>query len=102
MIRMNKLWDEVEALEQTASLLVECADKHCWALRVVLDELIESVGPSWLAHCIATTKNKAAAAALGRYLRARWPAYAQSVEQLMASTRWTRESNNMTKDFGED
>ncbi|OGF54463.1 MAG: hypothetical protein A2Z21_00700 [Candidatus Fraserbacteria bacterium RBG_16_55_9] len=101
---MKTRWDEEEALGQSAELLAECGErgKHCWALHVVMDEVIESVGPSWLAHFMATTKNKAAAAELGGYLKSHWPAYAELVEQLLESTNWTRESNGLEKDFGDD
>lgn len=81
--------------------MVECANRDCWALRVVLDEVIESLGPWWLAHFIATTQNKAAAAALENYLKIHWPAYAESVEQLIAAASWTKETN-LAREFGED
>lgn len=101
---MKARWDEEEALGQSAELLVECGEraKHCWALHVVVDEVIESVGPSWLAHFIATTKNQAAAGELKSYLRAHWPAYAELVDQLLEGTNWDRETNGFEKDFGDD
>lgn len=97
---MNTPWDEEEALGQTANLLVECSGRDCWALRVVLDEVIGSLGPWWLAHFIATTQNKSAAAALEGYLQTHWPAYAESVEQLIAAASWTKETN-LAREFGE-
>ncbi len=102
---MKRRWDdEEEALGQTAGLLAECGEKgkNCWALYVVMDEVIETVGPSWLAHFIATTKNKVAAVELQSYLQAHWPAYAELVEQLLAGTNWTRETDGLEKDFGDD
>jgi len=101
---MKTRWDEEEALGQTAGLLAECGErgKNCWALHVVMDEVIESVGPSWLAHFITTTNNQAAASELQRYLKAHWPAYAELVEQLLEGTQWTKETNGFEKDFGED
>jgi len=101
-MRAKTPWDEQEALGQSANLLAECSNKGCWALRLVLDEIIEGVGPSWVAHFIATAKNKAAAGALESYLRTHWPAYAQSVKQLIASTNWTKENEEIEKEFGGD
>ena len=101
---MKPRWDEEEALGQTTCLLAECGirGKDCWALQVVLDEVIESVGPWWLAHFITTTPNRPAAAALESYLRARWPTHADSVEELIAAANWTKEGNSMAKEFGDD
>lgn len=102
MRRLTGAWDEEEALGQTANLLAECGKRGCWALRVVLDEVIEGLGPWWLAHFIATTPNKTAVAALEGYLKAQWPAYAEAVEQLIAAANWTKEANGLPKEFGED
>ncbi len=101
---MKKHWDEEEAIGQTASLLAECGERgpQCWALQVVLDEVIEKVGPSWLAHFIATTDNESAAVALEGYLKTHWPAYAKLVEQLGAGVNWTKETDGLIKEFGED
>jgi IS1 family transposase len=100
---MKTRWDEEEALGQTACLLVECGErgKRCWALHAVLDEIIERIGPSWIAHFLVTTKNKAAAVELQSYLTEHWPAYSELIEQLIAGASWTRGTNGFEKDFGE-
>jgi hypothetical protein len=36
------------------------------------------------------------------YLATYWPAYAESVEQLIAASNWTKDANSMAKEFGED
>jgi hypothetical protein len=101
---MNPRWDEEEALGESVDLLVECGERgrSCWALRAVLDEVIARVGPWWLANFIATTPNKPAASAMEEYLATYWPAYAESVEQLIAASNWTKDANSMAKEFGED
>jgi hypothetical protein len=101
-MRVKTPWDEQEALGQTANLLADCSNKGCWALRVVLDEIIESVGPSWVAHFLATAKNKPAAEALASYITTHWPAYAQTVQQMIASTNWSKETDSIAKEFGDD
>lgn len=101
---MSVRWDEEEALDQTACLLAECGErgKSCWALQVVLDEVIQSVGPWWLAHFIATTPNRPAADALEEYLKAKWPAHAERVAQMIEATNWTEETNHLARELGED
>lgn len=99
-----KRWDLDEALGKSTDLLIECGERGmtCWALQAVLDEIIHSGGPWWLAHFLQTTPNETAAQALRGYLQAYWPAYWESVNGLMAATRWTRESEDVPRDFGED
>lgn len=101
---MQRHWDEEEALGQSAALLAECGPRGqtCWALQVVLDEVIQSVGPWWLAHFLETTTNEAAASALQDYLKDRWPTYAELVDRLIETTHWTRETEELARDLGED
>lgn len=97
-------WDEQEALGKSAQLLAECGERssQCWALQAVLDAVIEGVGPWWLAHFLATTPNREAAEALEGYLEERWPAYAETIEQLMVATDWSGETSELERDFGGD
>jgi hypothetical protein len=101
---MEKRWDEQEALEQSARQLAECGEKgsECWVLRMVLDEVIESVGPWWLAHFISTTQNEEAASALKGYLVSRWPAHAEMVDNLIKAASWTKEERELARELGED
>ncbi len=101
-MRVKTPWDEQEALGQSANLLAECSQKGCWALSVVLDEIVESVGPNWIAHFIATNQNPQASGALKDYLKMHWPTYAQSVDQLITSTNWNKETDKIPQEFGED
>lgn len=97
-------WDEQEALDKSAQLLAECGQggSPCWALRAVLDAVIEGMGPWWLAHFLATTPNREAAEALEGYLEERWPAYAETIEQLTAAADWSGETSELERDFGGD
>jgi hypothetical protein len=101
---MTRRWSEEEVLDQTACVMAECSERatRCVALQIVLDELIESVGPWKLAHFIATTPNKAAATALERYLGTHWPNYSYTVEQMLAATHWTKETHELEREFGGD
>ncbi len=103
---VNVRWseNEQEMLGKSADLLAECGERglECWALQAVLDELITKVGPWWLAHFIATTPNKAAAAALEGYLQKHWPAHAEATRQLITAADWSREASELERDFGGD
>ncbi len=100
----TRSWDDEEVLDQTACLVTECGERasRCWALQMALDELIGHVGPWKVAHFIATTPNKAAATALERYLEIHWPNYAYTVEQMLAATNWTKEADELEREFGGD
>ena len=100
----TRRWSEEEILDQTACVMVECGTRadRCAVLEIVLDELIESMGPWKLAHFIATTPNKTAAVALGRYLEAHWPDYAHSVEEMIEAASWKKGEEELEREFGGD
>lgn len=101
---MTRRWSEEEVLDQTACVMAECSERatRCVALQIVLDELIESVGPWKLAHFIATTPNKAAATALERYLGTHWPDCARSVEGMIEAASWQKGEEEIEREFGGD
>jgi hypothetical protein len=84
--------------------MTECGERatRCAVLQVVLDELIESVGPWKLAHFIATAPNKAAATALEHYLEIHWPDCAHSVERMLEAATWKKGEEELEREFGED
>lgn len=97
-------WNEEEVLDQTACMMIECGERasRCLVLQIVLDELIESVGPWKLAHFIATAPNKAAATALEHYLEIHWPDYAHSVERMIEAVTWKKGEEELEREFGDD
>ncbi len=101
---VTRRWSEEEILDQAACVMAECGARatRCFVLQVVLDELIESVGPWKLAHFIATSKNQAAATALGKYLEQNWPDYAHSVEEMIEAASWKKGEEELEREFGED
>jgi hypothetical protein len=84
--------------------MAECGERasRCIVLQIVLDELIESVGPWKLAHFIATASNKTAATALERYLEIHWPDYARSVESMIEAATWRKGDEELEREFGDD
>jgi GAF domain-containing protein len=101
---MTRRWSEEEILEQTTCVMAECGERatRCAVLQLVLDELIESMGPWKLAHFIATTKNQAAAAALEKYVEMHWPDYARKVTELLEATAWQKGEEELEREFGGD
>ncbi|GBC75878.1 hypothetical protein HRbin07_00070 [bacterium HR07] len=101
---LTRRWSEEEILDQTACVMAECGEQatRCFVLQVVLDELIESVGPWKLAHFLATTKNQAAATTLERYLEKNWPDYAHKVAELLEAAAWQKGEEELEREFGGD
>jgi GAF domain-containing protein len=101
---MTRRWSEEEILEQATCVMAECGERatRCAVLQLVLDELIESVGPWKLAHFIATTKNQAAAAALEKYVEMHWPDCAHKVAELLEATAWQKGEEELEREFGGD
>ncbi len=100
----TRRWSEEEILDQAACVMTECGERatRCVMLQIVLDELIERVGPWKLAHFIATSKNQAAAAALGRYLEQNWPDYAHKVTEMLEAATWQKGEEELEREFGGD
>ncbi len=100
----TRRWSEEEILDQAACVMTECGERatQCFVLQIVLDELIESVGPWKLAHFIATSKNQAAATALGKYLERYWPDYAHKVMEMLEATSWQKGEEELEREFGDD
>lgn len=101
---MTRKWSEEEILDQAACLMTECGERatRCIMLQIVLDELIESVGPWKLAHFIATSKNQTAAAALEKYLEQNWPDYAHKVTEMLEAATWRKGEEELEREFGGD
>jgi len=101
---VTRRWSEEEILDQATCMMTECGERatRCAVLQLVLDELIESVGPWKLAHFIATTKNQAAAAALEKYVELHWPDYAHKVTELLEATAWQKGEEELEREFGGD
>jgi hypothetical protein len=100
----TRRWSEEEILDQAACVMTECGERatRCVMLQIVLDELIESVGPWKLAHFMATSKNQAAATALGKYLERYWPDYAHKVTEMLAAASWRKGEEELEREFGGD
>ncbi len=101
---VTRRWSEEEILDQATCVMTECGERatRYAVLQVVLDELIESVGPWKLAHFIATTENQAAAAALEKYVEMHWPDYAHKVKELLEATAWQKGEEELEREFGGD
>lgn len=100
----TRRWSEEEILDQAACVMTECGERatRCVMLQIVLDELIERVGPWKLAHFIATSRNQAAAMALGRYLEQNWPDYAHKVTEMLEAATWQKGEEELEREFGGD
>lgn len=101
---LTRQWSEEEILDQAACVMTECGERatRCFVLQIVLDELIESVGPWKLAHFLATTKNHTAAAALSHYLERNWPDCAHKVTEMLEAASWQKGEEELEREFGGD
>jgi hypothetical protein len=99
-----KDWNEEQSIAESATLLAECGNRgqSCWALQEVLDSIIESVGPWWIAHFMETSTNEKAKKALMAYLEKHRPADGEIVDQLVTAVHWRSAKSGLEKDFGGD
>lgn len=100
----SKKTDDLTIINNSACLLAECGEKgnSCWAIQEILDALIESVGPWWIANYLETCENEDAKKALMGYLEANWPAEAEVVEQILQAAHWRSAKSGLEQDFGGD
>src|SRR5574337_690545 len=99
-----KYVNEQEAISETATLIAECGQRGstCWALHEVMDSMLKSLGPWWIANFLETSTNEQAKKALLDYLETNFAAEAEIVEQLVSATHWRSTKSGFEKDFGGD